>query len=52
VDDWERRFIGKSRRRSQAERRERRNRRIRASIAGAFIALLIIAGVAELAMRG
>ena len=48
MDDWERSFIDKSLRRSESERRERRDRLIRAWIAATFVVLLIVAGIAEL----
>ena len=51
MDDWEQRFIEKSRRRFESERRQRRNRLIRAWVAWTLIALIIIAGVAELAVQ-
>lgn len=48
MDDWERSFIDKGLRHSESESRERRDRLIRAWIAGTFVAMLIIAGIAEL----
>ena len=50
MEDWEQHFLEKSRRRSEIERDERTRTLLKAALAAALVAALVLGGIAALAL--